>query len=212
MKKLICKRCGHDWTSTKRYSRRCPKCKSLHWRTPKGPITQERVKELFDYDFLTGDLVWRESFHPLAIKGGRAGSVKTNGSGYYRIGVDGKNYRLHSIIYLWHYGVIPELIDHIDQDTTNCKIDNLRPADRYINSVNSKVRSDNTSGYRGVGLYRGKWVAYISSGGTRKHLGCFYTKEEAVCARLKAELRLSWDKINIINSTLQTAENDHPQN
>ena len=52
---------------------------------------------------------------------------------------------------------------------------------------NRKHRRDNTSGFRGVSLWQGKWKAGIGFKGKRYHLGYFDSKEEAIKARLQGE-------------------------
>jgi AP2 domain. len=55
---------------------------------------------------------------------------------------------------------------------------------------NRTHRCDNTSGFRGVSLWRGKWKAGIGFKGKRYHLGYFDSKQDAINARLKAEEEL----------------------
>ncbi len=56
-------------------------------------------------------------------------------------------------------------------------------------NLSNKLSSNNTSGHTGV--YRqartGYWIAQIGFKGKRYHLGCFYNKEDAVKARIRAE-------------------------
>lgn len=46
-----------------------------------------------------------------------------------------------------------ELTDHINRDKLDNRRDNLRIADKSLNSVNRVIRPDNTTGYVGVYLY-----------------------------------------------------------
>ena len=200
---LYCFKCGHSWyRRTPNGPRRCPYCKSLKWRLKEGELTQERVKELFNYH-PDGYLTWKIKYHPSIEIGAKAGSPKSNGYSYWRIGIDGKNYSMHRIIWLWHYGYIPEnLIDHIDRDTSNSKIENLREVSNQCNIRNSKVRSDSNTGITGVYKYpdENKWLSYISVNGKRKHIGVFYNLDEAVKARHNEELKLNWEGCNSTSS------------
>lgn len=76
------------------------------------------------------------------------------------------------------------LTDHRDRDGLNCCRSNLRVTDRSGNAQNSKFRSHNTSGFRGVYFCKqtGRWRAEIRVGGRGKKLGRFDTKEEAAVA------------------------------
>ncbi len=71
--------------------------------------------------------------------------------------------------------------DHIDGNGLNNRRSNLRPASNSQQVANQGVRSDNTSGYKGVTWRedRGKWEAKIQSGGKRRCLGLFDDKIEA---------------------------------
>ena len=63
---------------------------------------------------------------------------------------------------------------------------------------NRSLFSNNKSGHTGVffDAEKGKWRAYINKGGKRKNLGCFTNKEEAIAARLEAEVLLYPDKVD----------------
>ena len=76
-------------------------------------------------------------------------------------------------------------VDHIDNDPSNNRVENLRWATRNENAMNTRVRTDNTSGIKGVRwnkLYQ-KWEAYINIDKIKNHLGCYNTIEEATLAR-----------------------------
>lgn len=81
-------------------------------------------------------------------------------------------------------------VDHIDENgLNNCK-SNLRKCTRNGNARNIKLRSNNTSGYKGVTFFRrdGKWKAQIKTGEKARHIGYFSTKEaayEAYCTEAK---------------------------
>jgi hypothetical protein len=72
------------------------------------------------------------------------------------------------------------LIDHQNGDGTDNRWANLRLATSSLNAANSRRRSDNTSGFKGVSRCRGaRWRASIQLNGKFKHLGHFDTPEEA---------------------------------
>lgn len=141
-------------------------------------LTQQRLKELFNYDPETGRfirLVGRSG------PGARAGDVAgcDNGQGYIRIYVDGKGYKAHRLAWLYVYGDLPAEIDHVNCDRSDNRIGNLRPATRKQNRSNCAAYRNNTSGYKGVSACGEKWRAQIQSGGKKKALGLFRTPEEA---------------------------------
>src|ERR1035437_962034 len=70
-------------------------------------------------------------------------------------------------------------IDHADLNTLNNILSNLRPATRSQQMQNQRLKSSNTSGYRGVSLRAsGKWVAQITVDKKRIFLGYFTHKIE----------------------------------
>jgi hypothetical protein len=126
--------------------------------------TPEQLWSMFDY--IDGVLYWKEktiSRGRKSTKGGTKVWTKSKRDGYLRVGFNSKQHLVHRVIFLMHYGYIPECLDHIDGNRENNKIENLRPASKYQNILNSKVRSDNTSGVKGVcwNARKRKWFARI---------------------------------------------------
>lgn len=138
-------------------------------------ITQPELKEILEYNEETGEFTW------LVAKGNRvrvgqiAGSLN-KGHGYIEIGIDNKLHYAHRLVWLYHFGNLPdEQIDHINGDRANNRVENLRESSRYMNARNQKKSSINSSGTTGVSLRKTKqrngniiesWVAswYDSSG------------------------------------------------
>lgn len=163
-------------------------------------LTQARVKELFDYRE-DGQLIRRISRSSNTKAGDIAGSP--NGSGYLITVVDGEDYRNHRLVWLWHYGYIPEYgLDHIDRDPGNNRIENLREASQTCNMRNTGLQRNNTSGVRGVSWSKQakKWQAMIKI--QKKYFGVGYSScfLEAVCLRLAAEQCINWEQCDIASS------------
>lgn len=72
-------------------------------------------------------------------------------------------------------------VDHRDGDGLNNRRKNLRVATRTQNIRNQRLRSDNTSGIKGVHWFKAsrKWRACICLNGKNRHLGSFDSREEA---------------------------------
>ena len=86
--------------------------------------------------------------------------------GYYYIELRKNSKRkiffLHRLIYEAHNGTIPEglFIDHIDNNTQNNNIENLRLVTKSQNSFNQKTRKNNLStGYKCI--YKTKYNTYM---------------------------------------------------
>jgi hypothetical protein len=151
------------------------------------------AKALFDYDPESGDLTWRvqTSSTPQGKKAGTVVKHKVEGyTSYINVTILGDPYKAHRIIWLLQTGSWPSKhIDHIDGDGLNNSWSNLREVTASQNLMNQRVRSDSTSGIKGVSYdkKRNMWYVYIDVDKKRKHLGRYETKEEAAAARLAAE-------------------------
>lgn len=145
-------------------------------------LTQQELKTALDYDTVSGVFTWKKTI-AWAV-GTRAGSLHHTGRRYIRI--KRKQYADHQLAFLFVHGYIPKEIDHIDMDKTNCAIANLRACSRSLNKANQHKYSTNTSGYKGVHLHNGRWVARIGVDYKRIFLGNFNTPEEAHVAYTNA--------------------------
>ena len=126
------------------------------------------------YGCVDGWLTWIEHHHHSKV-GTRVGTCI---HGYTRYG----NEYVHRLLWASVHGPIPPgmMVDHIDRDTANNHISNLRLATPSQSSANRRLP---TSGaVVGVRRFRKAWRAYIDG----KHLGTFYTYEAAVAARQSA--------------------------
>ena len=156
------------------------------------PLTQERVRELFDLDYETGVLRWRVN-----RRRARMGDIAGNsvGRGYYQVTIDNKMYYLHRVIFLYAFGYLPEHhVDHISQDKSDNRPCNLREVTPQCNIRNTGLRSDNKSGVKGVSQLRksGDWCPRIGVSGKDRNLGHHKDFTEAVAHRLAAEQALNW--------------------
>jgi hypothetical protein len=74
------------------------------------------------------------------------------------------------------------VVDHIDGNPLNNQRSNLRVCAPSQNIKNQRLRTDSTSGLKGVSKYQGYWRARIQVDGKRINLGNFSTREEAHAA------------------------------
>ena len=111
-----------------------------------------------------------------------------NGKKYRKICINYKTCYVHHIIFLLHHGYIPKVIDHIDRNSLNNHIENLRESTQSQNCANKLKNKNNTSGYKGVTFCKRKkmWVAQIGVNYKRIGLGYFDTPEDASEAYIKA--------------------------
>lgn len=73
----------------------------------------------------------------------------------YRININGINYPVHRVIWAIVHGSIgeTEMIDHIDGNPFNNKLENLRIGTPALNARNSSKHCNNKTGYTGVSPY-----------------------------------------------------------
>ncbi len=138
----------------------------------------ERVKYLFSYD--SGFLYWNMDRGLKTKKGGLAGYLNKS-TGRWNVMIDKKMYRYHRVIYLYHYGTMPDYIDHIDGDKLNNNIENLRACTSSQNNYNRIKQKNNKSGVKGVhwSTAHGKWYARISVNKKPMYLGTYDDLNEA---------------------------------
>jgi hypothetical protein len=142
-------------------------------------LTAEYVRELLHYEIVTGRFYWKRAWTTLKANS-RAGSEKRDG--YRQLWIHGVAFVEHRLAHLWVTGRWPkDRIDHINRETRCNGWHNLREATVYQNMSNTRARSDNKSGFKGISFDRrtGKWSAGLSVEGKRVYLGYFDTAEEA---------------------------------
>jgi hypothetical protein len=153
-----------------------------------NPIVDE-LNELFEYK--DGNLYRRNNSG--CVKAGTKAGWETvcNGKKYIKLNIRHQTYYLHRIIYLMKHGVDAKCIDHIDGDSLNNNVENLREATQSQNVANSQKRKTNTSGFKGV-TYRKdtkKWGSAVMVNGKHISLGSYLTKEDASDAYVKGSIR-----------------------
>lgn len=133
-------------------------------------LTQFAIQSVLDYR--DGLLYWKNA---------SVASSYRDVKGYMRIGIDGKRYLQHRIIYLMFHGNLPSAIDHIDGNTSNNRIENLRAATNTENLQNMKLCPTNTSGSKNVSwdTKAKKWLVMLNVSGIRKYIGLFKDLELA---------------------------------
>jgi len=141
----------------------------------KMTIKQEQLFALFDYE--NGSLYWKHSSNRKIKAGSIAGGIDNKGR--IRICIQGKSYQAHRLVYLWHHGFMPDMLDHIDGNPLNNNITNLRAANFSTNGFNRKIGANNTSGIKGLCWSKKsqKWQASIKANSKTHYFGYYKYKD-----------------------------------
>ena len=129
-------------------------------------------------------------------KRGREKKPTLDKSGYYRLDLfhNGKRkalsiHRLLAMCFLPCTVDFKDIeVDHINQNRTDNRLENLRWADRYVQTQNQGDFRNNTSGEKNISFYKrgNKWIFQIRRNGI-VHRKYFKTKEEAIAYKLEYE-------------------------
>lgn len=175
------------------------------------PFTQEQLKELITYVPGTGEFFWNElpeghGYHNMPAMHwnnqfagkhvGNSPSRTKSGYTYLTVFICGKHYKAHRIAWKWMTGEEPpEKVDHHNRNGLDNRWVNIRDGSGKTNDWNRSRQYNNTSGYSGVTFREGKWRAVLCANNTKKHLGTFENKEDAidVLKKARADLGFSGD-------------------
>ncbi len=149
-------------------------------------ITQDEVRRIFVYE---------EDGRLRRVAGGRKPYPwRRGGSGkrYLLCTLPCGTYYAHRLVWVYHHGYHPVMLDHVNGNTEDNRIENLRECTTAQNNYNSRRKSNNRSGFKGVTYtprMRLKWCAKIGVAGSTVALGQFGTPEEAAAAYAKGAAR-----------------------
>ena len=150
---------------------------------------------MFDFlayseDSPTG-LVWTGPSSPLSrVKKGQVAGCKEP-TGYWCVTIKRKRFYSHRVVWELNHGPIPEglVIDHIDRNKRNNRIENLRLVTAQQNCYNRTRRLRKFTRRRGD-----QWIAYFVIPKINKyvHVGVYDTEQEAHIAAISRRLELYW--------------------
>jgi hypothetical protein len=153
--------------------------------------TAERIRELLDYNPLTGVFIWKHRANgPTKWNTKWAGKVagSQRGNGYIAIAIDGVKYLAQQLAWAYMTGDWPSsFVDHRNLDKSDYRFDNLRLASFGESSANISVRKSSKSGFRGVCFSKQKnlWRARLNKEGVEYHIGFFGSAKGAGIAYAK---------------------------
>ncbi|WXX00952.1 HNH endonuclease [Salmonella phage 1586] len=148
-------------------------------------ITQERLKELLEYNPDTGIFIWksrkvdRSGFNK-QFAGKIAGNPQNNG--YINITIDSEVHGAHRLAFLYMEGYMPARVDHENRVRSDNKWLNLREATVSQNGANALKYSNNSSGYKNVYWTKKtcRWQVQVMKDGKSYSGGYFTNLKDAV--------------------------------
>lgn len=172
-------------------------------------ITQYLLKELLYYNPITGIVLHKERRVKWFPREPDCRTWNTRNSGncagyksttldqktYKKISLFGKVYMLHRVIWMYSYGDWPKYqIDHVNGDSLDNRLLNLRDVTSAENSRNTKLHKNNKSGVNGVSWCRvmNKWRARIKFKGNEVLLGYFDNISDAKNVLLQEREKLGF--------------------
>jgi len=138
-------------------------------------LTTEEIRTIFDYK--DGELWWKERSRKRQMDR-PAGWFE---QGYRRIKLNRKYYRAHRLVWLWHGRELVDglIIDHIDNNPANNRIENLQQI-LHADNLRRRKYVKNSKGGVYFNKPRQKWRAQITRNCKTTYLGYVATREEAV--------------------------------
>lgn len=153
-------------------------------------LTQNKLKELLNYDPETGIFTWKISTSPYIKVGRVTGTAPTKR--YIQIGINRRYYLAHRLAWLWMTGSWPSSdIDHINTDRSDNRFSNLREATNGQNSMNRSALRNSKTGVKGVSWSRGSksWKVQVTIN-KKLHHKSFKDFDDAVAAAKEMRERL----------------------
>ena len=149
----------------------------MHRENVSDNPTKDELHALFEYR----DGVIYTRRRQGSLKAGKAvGSINSNG--YLVTSVNKRPIRVHRLIFLMHYGYLPPMLDHINGNKLDNRIENLRAATPRQNHQNRDARVTNTSGERNVVWHKRseRWRVVFWAGGKQRQFGTYTDFTHAV--------------------------------
>ena len=143
----------------------------------KTRLTYEEASRFLTYDKDSGNIQWicNKGVRKTGDAAGRIGR-----DGYLWTTFNGHRFANHRLAWLLTYGRFPEEhLDHINQDKTDNRIQNLRECTHAENCQNREIYQTNKWGFAGIAIARNKYKAVIQVGSVKKSIGVWDTPEQA---------------------------------
>jgi len=160
---------------------------------------EKRFEDYFKYCGNGGLVRLKKVGGPTFVGQRTIGFNRSKNRQYKQIKFFGKYFYIHRVIWL----VVkrtepPRIIDHINGNGADNRIENLRAANHAENNYNSKLRKDNKTGFRGITKRGNSFRVRLMKNGKEICFGSFKTKKEAIAIQRQAleQLHLQFKRKN----------------
>jgi hypothetical protein len=137
-------------------------------------IPQELLDKL---EYRDGELYWLESRGKVK-SGGLAGYITPHGR--KAVFFNKVLYYSHRIIYTMTHGCCPDILDHINGDRLDNRVENLRPATTTQNHQNRRAHTKNNTGHKNIYFRRDKYEVAFNVNGKRMNFGTYFDIDYAI--------------------------------
>lgn len=150
------------------------------------------LRSLFRHCPSTGKIYWHFGLPRRLRWGGKLAFNSINGNGYFAGTINGKSLLAHRVIWALHYGHWPVgVIDHINRNRTDNRIENLRDTDVSTNNLNRTMPPWRAAPGKGVIWCKNRqvWTVQFNRNGKKRWGGRFSDLAEAkrVAAAMEAK-------------------------
>ena len=137
------------------------------------------LKNLLEYK--NGDLFWKVDRGSQKVQGKKAGTKLPTGHVVVRIRELGGAIYAHRIVFYLINGYVPNMIDHVNNNPSDNRIENLRVCTRSENYMNKGAHRNSKSRIKNVYFNKrlNTWYVQLKAGGRVFYVGCLKTVEEA---------------------------------
>lgn len=127
-------------------------------------IALTELQALFIPNYDTGELYYAKNSNNNTHHYGDVAGSYAKYKRYFTVKINGKNNQISRILYQMYHNLqyLPDciFIDHIDGNTKNNNISNLRIANKFTNRHNTKLHTSNNTSHRNITIKHDRKVTY----------------------------------------------------